>query len=212
MKTPAMLFAVALLTAAVSSCASQTTIITFPRACQVRIDGKTYGTSPAKVLLPNRTFGDYTITLHDEGGTEVFRDKLPLDFVVWGIFWPPLGFLYNLFGAAPCYEIDTSVAAARGVGGGVKPSDERDQPPAKSRFPEVDSWTNLGFELLDRGWLSQARFYFELGHRVDPKCREPILGLAIYHRQKGDTAKAQEWVRRYLEANQPAAAVSTASP
>ncbi len=182
------------------ACSAQTKITTYPRAYRVLIDGKDRGESPATVVLPNRTFGDYTISLADEAGNELFRQLLPMEVLAWGIFWPPFGVFYNLFAVAPEYEIDVSATSAVGGQPQSRPSEERDNPPLKSQNAAVNIWMDLGFGLLDKGWLREARFYFDVALRVDPKYPDAMLGMAIYHRQKGADEAAQEWLDRYRAA------------
>lgn len=174
-----------------SACSSTTRITTYPRSYAVSIDGVEHGPSPATVLLPNTTFGGYTLTVKD-GEKTVFEDRLELEFVPWGPFWPPMGIFYNLFAAAPEYEIDV---AARSE----PPSEERPKPHRSSRHPAGKVLTDLGFQFLDRGFLLEARYYLEVALRIDPNYPDAILGMAIYHHQKGED-EAGAWLARYAEA------------
>ncbi len=189
-----------LLLLSLAACSTQTKITTYPRAYRVLIDGKDRGESPATLVLGNRAFGDYTIALVDDAGNEVFRQLLPMDVIAWGIFWPPFGFFYNLFAASPEYEIDVSATAVLAGQSPSLASDERENPVIPSKNAAVNIWTNIAFNLLDKGWLREARFYLELSLRVDAKYPDAMLGMAIYTRKKGEDEAAQEWLDRYLAA------------
>ncbi len=180
-----------------SACSSTTTIHTFPRAFQVVIDNESRGPSPATVTLGNRTFGAYEVVLLDENGKEVFRDALPMEFVPWGLFWPPFGVFYNLFAVAPRCEIDVTAVTSLDGQPVNRASDEREQPPRKSANAAVNIWTDMGFALLDQGWLLQASDFFNLSLQVDPKYPDAMLGLAICCRQRGAGGEAEQWLERY---------------
>lgn len=192
--------AVFLVLLSLAACSSQTKITTYPRAYRVLIDGKDRGESPATLVLANRTFGDYTITLVDDAGNEVFRQLLPMEVIAWGIFWPPFGFFYNIFAASPEYEIDVSATAVLAGQTPSRASDERENPLVPSKNAAVNIWTNIAFNLLDQGWLKEARFYLEVSLRVDPKYPDAMLGMAIYTRKKGEDEAAQAWLDRYIAA------------
>ena len=164
-----------------SSCASSTSITTYPKPCELTIDDLSYGRTPLQFELAPRPVGDYQLVLRDRQGKEVFRDVLPL----------------HVFAPAAEYEIDTSVQSSIQGKPPSRPSEERETPPRPSAVLEVNSWVDQGFALLDRGWLSEARRLFELANERDGNCPDALLGLALYFRQKGDEESSQVWLRRY---------------
>ena len=174
------------------SCSSTTTIAVFPANCAVYINGKHYGPSPARVVLPNTAFGSYTLTLKQQE-TTVFHEVLPLEFVAWGIFWPPGGMFYNLHAVSPEYEIDVNAKAE-------PPSEERQKPHRQSKNAAANILTDMGFDFLDRGFLREARYYLEVASRVDTQYPDALLGMAIYHRKKGSIDETRTWLARYSDA------------
>lgn len=171
-----------------TACSSTTTIHTFPRAFQVVIDNEGRGPAPATVTLGNRTFGAYELLLLDENGKEVFRDVLPMEFVPWGPFWPPFGVFYNLFAVAPRCEIDVTAVTSRDGQPVIRASEKREQPPRKSANAVVNIWTDMGFALLEQGWLSQASDFFYLSLQVDPKYPDAMRASPSAAARKGPAA------------------------
>jgi hypothetical protein len=199
MKSTRFLLALSLL----SCCSVRTKIATYPRDYEVEINGWSYGRSPASIVLRNRTFGNYNLVLRDAAGNAVFQEALPVRFNGGGLFWPPLvGFFTNLFKALPEYEID--VAAVTALDGLPKhrPSDERPDPALWPRRRGLKVWADRGFQLMDEGWISLARPWFDRCQRADPSYPDPLLGLAIYCRQKGENEQAQAWLEKYRQARE----------
>jgi len=63
----------------------------------------------------------------------------------------------------------------------------------------VEVLTGRGFALLDLGDLNGALASFTSAHRTNPRFLDAILGLAETYREKGNTQKALEFYRRYLD-------------
>ncbi len=171
------------------SCSATTRVETFPADAEASIEvaGK-----PCKrgqeIRLPNTTFGSYPLRIKDSSGNVLLARPLPMRFLAWGLFWPPFGVFYNLYAVEPVCEIDLKPG---------KPSEERDPALAPPRNAAVKIWMKTAFDSLDAGMLSEAPFYLRLAMRVDPRYPDPALGLAIYHRQKGEMDKARELVEKY---------------
>ncbi len=184
-----------------SCCSVRTRIATYPQDYELEINGWSYGRAPAFVVLRNRTFGNYNLILRDAAGKEVFRQALPVRFNPGGLFYPPLvGFFTNLFKALPEYEIDVSAVTSLAGMPAHHSSADRSDPPLWPRRRGLKSWADNGFRRMDQGWLSLARPWFDRCHRVDPSYPDPLLGLAIYHRQKGENEEAQAWLGKYRQA------------
>ena len=169
------------------ACASTSRITTYPGSYDIFINGARIGTSPATVTLPNTTFGRYAVILKEQD-REIYSEILETEYVPWAIVWP-------IFGLAAEYELDVSAKEE-------PPSAERKKPIKVSQNPAVNVFTDLAFQFLDRGFLLEAQWY--LGHAIrnDPFYPDAMLGMALYHRQKGAVEETKAWLLRYKEASE----------
>src|SRR5262245_10174983 len=94
-----------LCTVLVVGCSTHSRIITDPSPLSVALRGEDFGNSPTTVKAMGTTFGEYRLQLRDAAGNVVFDQDLPKELRVWGIFWPPYGVFYNLFGLYEEYQL-----------------------------------------------------------------------------------------------------------
>ena len=93
-------------------CVTNSEVITDPPGLNVAINGVDFGKSPCEIQSTGTTFGEYQLTLTDDGGNVLYDAPLAKNVRVWGIFWPPYGVFYNMYEFFPRYSVSKATAAS----------------------------------------------------------------------------------------------------